>query len=429
MPIPDIAVIGDAGHVQDHNDIIGVLQEHDDALDLKAPLASPTFTGTVVLPSSTSIGDVTNTEISYLDGVTSAIQTQINSKASLDSPSLSGTPTAPTASTGTSTTQIATTAFVQAAVSSGGGAYQAYDEDLNAIASLTGTSGLLKKTAANTWSLDTSTYALNNQTMYIGTTEVSINRGSSNITLNGTSIDGNAGTVTDGVYTTGSYSDPSWLTLSKSKVGLGNVENTALSTWTGSSNITTLGTVSTGVWSGTAIGISKGGTGLTSTPTNGQILIGNGTGFSLATITAGSNITVTNSTGGITIASTASGGTPGVSKMYMTTVTLTFPQDIPWYGAVFPAGSFFANNGLNTRYSFTSFIITLPSGTFSTNPYIQCTPQTGTPNNVNAISSSTTSVYVQYCNFYGRPNTNEGFTFGPNSTFTTDTIKLVAMEP
>jgi hypothetical protein len=50
--------------------------------NLKANLASPTFTGNVVLPSTTSIGLVTNTEIGYLDGVTSAIQTQIDGKAS-----------------------------------------------------------------------------------------------------------------------------------------------------------------------------------------------------------------------------------------------------------------------------------------------------------------------------------------------------------
>ena len=43
------------------------------------------------------------------------------------------------------------------------------------------------------------------------------------------------------IVSTGSYSDPSWLTISKSKVGLGNVENVALSTWTGSTNITTIG--------------------------------------------------------------------------------------------------------------------------------------------------------------------------------------------
>lgn len=44
----------------------------------KANLAGPTFTGTVVLPSTTSIGNVSATELGYLDGVTSSIQTQIN---------------------------------------------------------------------------------------------------------------------------------------------------------------------------------------------------------------------------------------------------------------------------------------------------------------------------------------------------------------
>ncbi len=51
------------------------------ALDLKADLAGPTFTGTVTLPGTTSIGDVSSTEIGYVNGVTSAIQTQINAKA------------------------------------------------------------------------------------------------------------------------------------------------------------------------------------------------------------------------------------------------------------------------------------------------------------------------------------------------------------
>jgi hypothetical protein len=39
----------------------------------------------------------------------------------------------------------------------------------------------------------------------------------------------------------------------KSDIGLGNVENTALSTWAGTTNITTLGTIATGVWNGTDI--------------------------------------------------------------------------------------------------------------------------------------------------------------------------------
>ena len=36
-------------------------------------------------------------------------------------------------------------------------------------------------------------------------------------------------------------------------MGLGSVEDTALSTWAGSTNLTTLGTIATGTWQGTAI--------------------------------------------------------------------------------------------------------------------------------------------------------------------------------
>ncbi len=52
------------------------------AIATKANLASPTLTGTVVLPATTSIGNVSDTELAYLDGVTSAIQTQITAKYS-----------------------------------------------------------------------------------------------------------------------------------------------------------------------------------------------------------------------------------------------------------------------------------------------------------------------------------------------------------
>jgi hypothetical protein len=45
-------------------------------------------------------------------------------------------------------------------------------------------------------------------------------------------------------------------THTPSQVGLSNVENTALSTWAGSANVTTLGTIVAGTWHGTAIGDS-----------------------------------------------------------------------------------------------------------------------------------------------------------------------------
>jgi len=65
--------------------------------------------------------------------------------------------------------------------------------------------------------------------------------------------------------------------------------------------------LSTGV-TGT-LPVANGGTALATTPTNGQLLIGNGTNYTLATITAGTGITVTNASGSITIASSGGGST------------------------------------------------------------------------------------------------------------------------
>lgn len=58
----------------------GVTSSIQTQINTKSPSASPTFTGAVTLPATTSIGVVDSTEIGYLDGVTSSIQTQINSK-------------------------------------------------------------------------------------------------------------------------------------------------------------------------------------------------------------------------------------------------------------------------------------------------------------------------------------------------------------
>lgn len=53
------------------------------AANTYAPIDSPTFTTAATLPAQTDIGNVTSTEISYIEGVTSSIQTQLNGKAAL----------------------------------------------------------------------------------------------------------------------------------------------------------------------------------------------------------------------------------------------------------------------------------------------------------------------------------------------------------
>lgn len=49
------------------------------------------------------------------------------------------------------------------------------------------------------------------------------------------------------------YNGGADITINKADLGLGNVENTKLSTWKGTPNITTLGTITSGVWNGSPI--------------------------------------------------------------------------------------------------------------------------------------------------------------------------------
>ncbi len=72
------------------------------------------FTAKDSLPSGNSGKIIKGSEI---DTELTAVASAVSSKADLNSPALTGTPTAPTASTGTNTTQLATTAFVQTALS------------------------------------------------------------------------------------------------------------------------------------------------------------------------------------------------------------------------------------------------------------------------------------------------------------------------
>lgn len=113
-----------------------------------------------------------------------------------------------------------------------------------------------------------------------------------------------------------------------------------------SQNLDLSGVVAAGTWNGSTIGVGYGGTGVTSTPTNGQLLIGNGTGYSLATITAGSGISVTNGAGSITIAAT--GGTGTVTSVAASggTTGLTFSgSPITTSGTLTLGGTLAAANG------------------------------------------------------------------------------------
>jgi len=117
--------------------------------------ASAAIDWSKIAPSST----VSTTELGYLDGVTSAIQTQLDSKlatstaastyAPLASPALTGTPTAPTAAANTNTTQIATTAYVQTEINDLIAAAPGALDTLNELAAALGNDASFSTTVTN----------------------------------------------------------------------------------------------------------------------------------------------------------------------------------------------------------------------------------------------------------------------------------------
>ena len=123
-------------------------------LAAKAPLASPTFTGTVSGISSTMVGlgNVDNTA-DTAKPVSTAQQTALGLKSDLASPTFTGVPAAPTAAASTNTTQVATTAFVRAEVAALVGSAGATLDTLGELATALGNDAALSTTLTNSIAL------------------------------------------------------------------------------------------------------------------------------------------------------------------------------------------------------------------------------------------------------------------------------------
>jgi hypothetical protein len=105
------------------------------------------FTAKDTLPTGNSGKIVKGTEI---DTELTAIASAISSKADINSPALTGTPTAPTASATTNTTQVATTAFVRTEITALGTIGTMAAQNANAVAITGGTvTGITDLTVAD----------------------------------------------------------------------------------------------------------------------------------------------------------------------------------------------------------------------------------------------------------------------------------------
>ena len=216
---------------------------------------------------------------------------------------------------------------------------QASSTNLTSLSGLTyASASFVKMTASGTFSLDTATYLTANQSITLsgdvtgtGSTSITTTLATVGATKGGTGqttytlgdilyssasntlakLSGNTTTTKQFLSQTGTgtvSAAPAWSAVSKSDVGLGSVENTALSTWAGSTNVTTLGTVATGTWNATAIGLSKGGTNASLTAANGGIVYSDTS--ALAILAAGTSGQLLQSNGAAAPSWVASPGVP-----------------------------------------------------------------------------------------------------------------------
>jgi hypothetical protein len=185
--------LGSVDNTSDQDKPISTSQQT--ALDAKAPTANPTFTGTVSGVTKAMVG---------LSQVSNQSPAELFASAGL-----TGNPTAPTQTASDNTTKIATTEYVTSAVAS-------------LIDSAPGSLNTLNELAE----------ALNDSP---------------------SQIDNILASVGQRLVIGNNLSDLNNASTARTNLGLGNVEDTAISTFAGSSNITTVGTISTGTWQGTAI--------------------------------------------------------------------------------------------------------------------------------------------------------------------------------
>jgi hypothetical protein len=143
--------------------------------------------------------------------------------------------------------------------------------------------------------------------------------------------------------------------------------------------ITGVGTLTAGTWNANTIGVAYGGTGLTATPSNGQLAIGNGTGYSLATLSAGTNVTITNTSGGIQISATPSfGGTVTSVDVSGGTTGLSFSGGpVTVSGTITMAGTLGVANGGTGATTLSGYVFGNGTGTMTASTTIPSTAITG----------------------------------------------------
>lgn len=242
---------------------------------------STNFTAKDSLPSGNAGKIVKGAEI---DTELTAVASAISSKADLNSPGLTGTPTAPTAALNTNTTQVSTTAFVQAAIVN----------ERTVTATVTGkTINLADNTLTGTTAQFNTALSDDNFATLAGT-ETLTNKSLTSPTLTGTPVAPTAagGTNTTQIATTAFVGTA----ITNERTASATLTNKTLTSPTINSPTITSATITSGTITGiTDLAVADGGTGASTLAAN-AVLLGNGTS-AVQTVAPGTSGNVLTSNG------------------------------------------------------------------------------------------------------------------------------------
>jgi hypothetical protein len=165
----------------------------------------------------------------------------------------------------------------------------------------------------------------------------------------------------------------------------------------------------------TPVTVASGGTGLTTSPANGQLLIGNGSNYTLSTLTAGSGVSITNSAGSITLSATGLGGT-------VTAVTATGP--LASSGGTTPDISI--ANSTGTGSVVLDQGATISSATITAAVSASITTITGSSANITTVTGTTAGFSSANITQLGTTSATIATLSGTNVTFSSGTISQLA---
>jgi hypothetical protein len=280
--------LGNVDNTSDANKPVSTAQQS--AFDLKANIASPTFTGTVTLPANT----VTTTFIADSAVTTAKLADGSVTAAKLANTTVTAGSYGAAGSVGTFTVdaQGRLTSASNSAISIT--ASQISDKATSLVTSVAGTSGQIAVSGSNgavtislpsnvtisndlvvtgdltvqgnTVTLNTATLTVEDKNIVLGNVATP-----TNTTADGAGLTVLAGAGTDKTFNwvnaTAAWTSSEHLNLVTTKsfqiAGTSVLSNTTLGSGVTNSSLTTLGTIVTGVWNGTSIAVANGGTGST----------------------------------------------------------------------------------------------------------------------------------------------------------------------